>query len=830
MNTKRLTKLIALVLALVMCTAVLTACPKPQPEPEPTPEVETPDVWEDDGKNYTYNTYTGVSPSNWNELTYQDSNDTQIMSYIGSSFFSYDFKFDSNGNIMPGEFVVTYEAATKLEDVTAEYAEAWGLDASKTGFAYRITLRDNLKWENGDKITAHDFVYTMSEQLSPLFLNYRADSFYAGATIIVNAQNYLKQGQHYDVIDNGDETIFLLSDLVKGDDGVYRRHDGGDIFFPLTESLSWCSGYSIAQLAAWGYFDYEAYQGLEALADDNGNVAITDESIALVETLICTPDWGMEGPENVPYYMMTLDYTFPAMDFSQVGLFAESDTELVIVLAKALPLLKEDGSLAYQAAYNMSSLPLVHRETYEANKEAPAEGSTLWTSTYNSSVDSTMSWGPYKLTTFQSGKVYILERNTEWYGYDNSTANAGLYQVDTIFCETIGEWNTAWLKFLAGEIDGIGIDPSVAADYKGSSQAYFTPEDYVGSMQLQSNYDALKGRETEGVNKTMLAYAEFRKALSLSVDRVAYTQTCTTASFAGFGLFNSMHYYDVENGGAYRNSDEAKKVLCEVYGVDWTKFDNIDDAVEQVTGYNLTLARELLTTAYNKAVEAGDIDGDDVVLLTFGTSVINESTQRNTNFLKNAFQAMAVGTPLEGRIDVEIKDFGSTWANSFRSGAYDICQGGWQGAAWDPGYFLLAYLDPNYMYSQAWDTSSHMMEFTMVGVGEDGGDVTETMSLMDWYACLNGYGKYDWSANALEQEQRLQLIAALEKEILSQYYTVPMYNYFAASLISYKCDYVTYDYNTFMGYGGIKYMQFNYTDEEWAAEIEANGGEFDYTR
>ena len=40
---------------------------------------------------YTYNTYTGVSPSNWNELTYQDANDTQIMSYISGSFFTYDF-------------------------------------------------------------------------------------------------------------------------------------------------------------------------------------------------------------------------------------------------------------------------------------------------------------------------------------------------------------------------------------------------------------------------------------------------------------------------------------------------------------------------------------------------------------------------------------------------------------------------------------------------------------------------------------------------------------------------------------------------------------------
>ena len=38
--------------------------------------------------NYTYNTYTAQSPSNWNELTYQDNNDTQIMNYLESSFFT----------------------------------------------------------------------------------------------------------------------------------------------------------------------------------------------------------------------------------------------------------------------------------------------------------------------------------------------------------------------------------------------------------------------------------------------------------------------------------------------------------------------------------------------------------------------------------------------------------------------------------------------------------------------------------------------------------------------------------------------------------------------
>jgi hypothetical protein len=156
--------------------------------------------------------------------------------------------------------------------------------------------------------------------------------------------------------------------------------------------------------------------------------------------------------------------------------------------------------------------------------------------------------------------------------------------------------------------------------------------------------------------------------------------------------------------------------------------------------------------------------------------------------------------------------------------------GGWSGAAWDPGYFLLAYLSPAYMYSTAWDTSSQQLEFTIKGVGENGADITDTMSLIDWYNCLNGASgaKYDFSSNALEESQRLQLIAALEKEVLQVYYSVPLYNDFSASLISYKVDYVTYEYNTFLGYGGIRYMTYNFSDAEWEGEVAKVNGEFNY--
>ena len=782
-------------------------------------------------KGYTYRTYTALSPSNWNELTYQDNNDTQIMSYIGDSFFQYNFKYDENGEILPGEFVMEFGAATKLEDVTSKYVgEEYGISEGETGRAYEITLRDDLKWDDGTPITAADFEYTMKEQLNPLFQNYRADSFYVGATIIHNAMGYAKQGQETYVAgsdlystysaDLDDKLVFKMgpSDETLNAEPYFRASMG----FPASYDTKATADYLIGN-----YLGECAFTADMAVAMEGKTFAEIKADAAMKAAWDALIGWWQTEP-NEELHFFIAKHTFPEVAWSEVGFKSEGNV-ITLILDKALPLLKEDGSLSYQAAYNMASLPLVKQDLYETCKQKPVEGSTLWTSTYNTSVETCASWGPYKLESFQSGKEYVLVRNENWYGYNDSRYD-GQYQTDKIVCETIAEWNTAWVKFQAGEIDGIGIDVTIADDYKNSDRAYFTPDDLVASLQLQSSKEGLKAREEAGIDKEILANVKFRKALSLAINREDFAAKTTTSSLKGFGLFNSMHYYDVENGGVYRNTDDAKKVLCEVYGVEYTDA-TLDEAANSITGYDLVQARKLVEEAYQEELKAGTISATDIVKLTGGSGAINEVVTRRFNYIFDAWKELVKGTSLEGRFEFdEVKDFGTQWANDFRGGAYDICMGGWSGAAWDPGYFLLAYLSPDYMYSTAWDTSSAQMTFTMKGVAADGGDITETMSLLDWYDCLNGAAgaKYDWSANALPQEKRLQLIAALEKEVLTVYYSVPLYNSFGASLISYKVDYTTYTYNTFMGYGGIRYMTYNYNNSEWDKLVAKNNGQLDY--
>ena len=813
MNFRKITKVLScLVLALVALT--LVGCKEP----------EGRDV-------FTYNTYTAVSPSNWNELTYKDSNDTQVMSYIGSSFYSYDFKYDAQGKIIPGEFEMEYSAATKLEDVTAQYAEAWGIPADATARAYKITLREDLKWEDGTPIKAEDFVYTMQEQLNPDFRNYRADSFYLGATIIANAQGYAKQGLSgwFDATTIVSEYSTDLDAELKFSIGN-EQNDASYINSWATQQLGKSAPVSLSDVVyVLNYYGAGLTEETVALMEGKTFAEIKADAALKAEWDKMITFWQTEPNEELHFFLA--EYTYPEVSWDKVGMFVgETEYEIVLVLEKALQLLKEDGSLSYQAAYNMASLPLVKKDLYEQCKIAPTTEGGLWTTNYNTSVETTASWGPYKLVKFQSGKSYELVKNDQWYGY-GMQQYADQYQTTRVVCETIAEWNTAWLKFLAGEIDGIGIDVSVADDYKGSDRAYFTPDDYVASLQLQSNYDQLKDRQEEGKNKTLLSYVDFRKALSLSIDRADFAAKTTTSSLAGFGLFNSMHYYDVENGGVFRNTDEAKQVLCDIYGVDSSAFPSLDDAVDSITGYDLELAKQLVESAYQQALTDGEIDADDVVELTFGTSVVNEVVTRRHDYIKAAWTKLVEGTSLEGRLTFsQDAELGDAWADDFRAGEYDVVMGGWSGAAWDPGYFLLAYLSPDYMFSYSWDTASTQMTFTMKGVGKDGADVTETMSLLEWYDCLNGTSgaKYNWSATAIDQSLRLQLIAALEKEVLKVYYSVPVFNSFSASLISYKVDYITYEYNTFMGYGGIRYMTYNFDDADWAKEVAKNNNELNY--
>lgn len=829
MKQKKLLMLIAMVLVVVLCASVLTACKKDKGNGDGN--VTKPGTGWEDPKMYTMREYTSQMPSQWCTILSSDNVNNTMESYFTSAFYEFNYKFDANGKIVPGAYTVEYSASTKLEDVTKKYAGKYGLAAdAEKGQAFAMTLRNDLKWDDGTPIKAADFVYSMSQQLSPKYLFATASNYYSGNYVIHNAQNYVKQGQK-GWFDNGNMNL-AYSDLALGADGKYTLK-GNECTIALKKPLVWLQGKTLDFYVtnAPQYFDTEAYASLLALADANGDVAVTAESLALLTTVITAKAaWG-ETKENTVGYMY-VNYEYPAMDFSEVGYFVgDNEYELVMVIDGTLNPLDEEGNLTYEAGYYFSGWPLVKRDLWERCED---QSKTPYANSYCTTQEKSASWGPYKLTYYQDQKTYTVSRNDKWFGY-GLPQYANQYQTDAIVTEKIEEWDTAWLAFQKGNLDGIGMNVKIAADYRTSKRAYFTPETWTFDLNIQSNANS----RTDKRNNLLLNYADFRKAISLSLDRDDYCAKNNPSSQAALGLLNSMYYYDVENGKVYRESIQAKEAILNAYGAtknedgSWkvgeTTYTDIEEALDATTGYNLTLARQLVDSAIKQAKKDGKYSDGEEIILTYGIETQSADTDRVKNWFQAAFDNMTKGTSIEGKVKIEYFMFSSaTWSKQFADGEYDLCFGAWGQAAFNPAYLLCeTQISAENRYAKKWDPTT--VEVTVKATPDDKHeDGIYTYNLEQWRLILQGKDGCPVNFKNFSMEDQLTALGAVETAILKEYYSIPVYSRYSASLMGYKVDYVSYEYNTFMGYGGIRYMTFNYDDTAWAEFVASNNNILNY--
>lgn len=827
----------------------------------------------DDGKSYTMSNYVTTTPSTWNELSSTDENNDAIMGYIGSSFYQTDFqfeggKFNADGTInadgiVSGKFDVQYDAATALKDVTAQYGEAWGLTEAQIaegGYIWQITLRDDLAWDDGTAIYAEDFVYSMKEQLNPLFKLERADTYYANAVKIHNAKEYYYQGSKgwyqadtpYSSI-----TADLESKLIWKVGPIAKDGEGKDA---ITGSLraQYNSGYESAGLNATqsaGDFltVFGSLVGAPVGVSASAINALEGKTIAEIkadDSLKATYDalieWWDEGEDGALAFCVT-EYTWPTVDFSKVGIFADGDYNVVVVCDNPMTFFKEDGTtLSYLAAYNFQSLPLVKKSLYESCKVAPQEGSSTWTTTYNTSLSTSASWGPYKLASFQDGKQFVLARNEYWYGYADAENNCvltkeALYQTDRIVTEVIAKEEGRQLAFWKGEIDGLGLSVTIADDYKNSKYVIYSPRVANFGIQVYSNLDVLK-KDTEH-NNGVLAITEFREALSLSLDRTKYNKELTTANQPCLGFMGEDYYYDVENGGVYRYTDQAKEALLRTYGMSkndagkWTDgtkvYETMQEAYESLTGYNMTLAKQKVEEAYTILTSDPGKYGYNAnkkIQIVYGESEDNESAQRFLRFFQNWISELVKGTSFENKVEV-VSNFtlGNKWADKFKDGTVQLSTGGLGNAPFDPFYMIGGWIGcaSSVNYHPYWDVEGEFLTYTLPAGDYVKAGETVTLSVLDWYNSLNGNmsdgATYNWSS--APREVRLEILAMLEEYGLKKYYCIATSRGFTASLSSAKGYYITDEHNVMVGFGGIKYKRYNYTDEAWTAFVSSNGGD-----
>ncbi len=798
---------------------------------------------QDNTAGYTYNYALSVFPTNWNPHTYQTATDAEILDYTTVGFYTFDYNETKDGYRL-----VPAMAASEPVDVTAEYTGKYNIGENDTARAWRITLRDDLKWEDGTEINAHSFVNSAKLLLNPDAQNYRADTLYSGNLAITNARNYLYAGQHAyvePVISEAfDEDEYISVTDVEPDDAGVFTIDGKDIAFRLDDSASWDSD------GLEAYYNDDAYKScfmrdgvdlyetvFQPAVNKEGYIQVTNEIYEALSHVVArlhgaedtedyadeVGDYAYQEWEEFCYY----GQTYPKLDFSEVGIFADKDNELTLILEKPLQ--------GFYLLYSLADSWLVNEDLYVKSEKL---NNGVYTNSYGTSADTYMSYGPYKLASFQADKEYSLVRNDNFYGLTE-----GQYQTTDIRVALVAEPSTRLEMLLNGTLDTYGLSADDMETYASSDYTYYTTGESTFFMALNPERDALEAsQKTLGAdyNKTILTLKPFRQALAYALDRSAFALAAAPTNNAAFGIFSGLIISDPETGEAYRTREEAKLVLADFWGLsdeigDGNMFETVDDAVESITGYNLEMARKLFDEAYESAISEGLMDDNDVVQIMVGTpNSTSDFYNKGYEFLVNCFTDAVVGTALEGKLTFALDDtLGNGFSDALKSNKVDLLFGvGWSGAALDPYGLIEAYTTSNYQYNPRWDTSAE--ELT---VNIDGTDYKA--SVLEWTQTLSGteitITSDDGKSKAFKagssdnvDEARVRILAALEGAVLETYDLIPMIDDSSASLKGMQIEYYTDEYIYGVGRGGVQYMTYNYNDAEWGAYVSSQGGRLNY--
>ncbi len=816
---RKTTSLVCLILALLMVFA-LVACQNGEKTPEPDGQVteapESPDqnpTEKPDGPTeeatYTYHLSMAASPINWNPHAWEMNNESTLMSYIEMPLCDTTIADDGVN------FEWVFEGATGLEDVTATYAdrEKWltpdadgNLPTEK--MIWKIELNPDAKWADGTPITAQTYIYSMQQMLDPAMKNYRANSYFEGDTAIKNAKAYYNN-------DKAGQPIYENANASVEADVFYIDLSQPSTFFGDAAKDYYEGGYA-------PYFVNEAGEDVfTTWGAQEGWIEVTDEIKA--DLIFMGAAFGDDNPEDWKEWCTYINGTFAETPWEDVGLVAEGDYTLYYIL--------ETPVSEFYMKSMMTSNWIVYEPLYEAGKEKKED---LIATNYGTSAETYMSAGPYKLESFEADKQFVLTRNENWYGWTDGK-HVGQYAPTSVVYDIIPEHATALMAFIKGDLDEISLTADDLVNYKMSEYLLKTDETYTGRYIFATDLEKLKALEEEandGKNKKVLFYDDFRKAISLSINRAQFCADCTSGFKPAYFLLNNLYYYDIENNteSQYRNTKEGRDAVLRLYGVEYGEGKQFADDVEayaSINGYDVEAARALFQKVYEQAIADGNYTDGQLVHIRCEASAaaISAEDTRQQEYLNDFVAEATKGTGFEGKIDFEFLGNIASRYEDVALGKIEMIRGAWGGAAFYPFSTIRVYCEPDYMggmtkihESCGWDPTVETITIPL-----NGEDRTET--IQNWAKAIQPAGEFGADEYA---DLRLYILSYIETAILSSYQCIPYGTYTDCSLFSKKIQYATEDYNIMYGYGGIRLMKFNYNDKEWADFVASQGGNIDY--
>ena len=808
-------KIVSLVLAVIMlCSVVLlTGCPASNDNNDDGNNTNAP-------KTYTYKTYTTAFGTNWNPHAWETNADDAVNGYITSPFVTMSIKDSKNG-----VYQWVYEMATSITDVTAankgdltkypvNLPEGKTANDITEGYVYEIKLNPNAKWQDGTPINADSYIKSMQYLLDPDMKNYRSNLYWSGESAVAGGFEY-----YY----SKDET-----------------------FYQGVKALGFESNKAAIDAGKALYINVWSFWGAKGYVDADGNacpewLAITDEVVysadgkgddafsakELFEGYGAYLEVGADYSSNMGILVQNENLGF---SFDKVGCYKVDEYTIRYVNDTYI-------NINYFLT-SCTSTWLVYEPLYTKGFDTTGE---LKTTNYGTSLETTISYGPYKLVSYEKGKQMVFEQNENWYGYTKkedgtlySETNFLVdgekrqqYQATKVVIDLIEETATAKQMFLKGELSDWSLEADDLVTYATSDKLYKVDETYTMSFFFNTNVDMLKEMDKSkgNTNSVVLSNTTFRKAMSLAINRAEYV--AETAGYKpAFSLMNSLYYYDVYNDPttSYRNSDEAMQAIVNLYGVEYgpdKTYKTLKEAHDSINGFNLTEAKALMKTACDELVAAGlYTKGQDIkIKIGWAKGALTSADNKQVTVLQNQINAALAGSGF-GKITFEAVGSIEDRYGAVPAGEYAIGYGAWGGAAFYPFRNFQVYMDPEqYDLNEAacWDPTT--FEMTVKVNGED-----VTMTAMEWSRSMMGTGKY---ATA-DFKTQLSITAQLEEQYLNFYYRIPLAGTTICSMLSYQVKYYTEDYNIMYDFGGFRLMSFVYDDAAWAEYVASQNGTLNY--
>ncbi|MBO6061088.1 MAG: hypothetical protein J6P98_03100 [Clostridia bacterium] len=508
------------------------------------------------------------------------------------------------------------------------------------------------------------------------------------------------------------------------------------------------------------------------------------------------------APAGSAEYLSGLGFGFD----STVGLYKTGEYKLVCVCSRAT----EREEFLYAL-----SRPLLVEPRLHASLGAD----------YGKGAESMDYSGPYYLERTEE-KTAVLARSPLWSGWqaDEEGAmfaysrepingvNLLLYQTTRVQLSAMPQ-KASREAYLAGELDIVMADPELISEFGGGDRLLSYPATSTDTLIFNTREETLLALDSAGQNRNsvVLSNENFRRAISLAVDRVAVS--AEMGGSPALGLIPSGCLYEPFTNitAHYRESEHAMESLLALYGLPSEEGEEptaVSEAYLMLTGCDPARASECLRLAFEELSEAGLYrKGDNIVIrCVCSEGSVPQTVVRAMDQVVRALNAAAEGTGF-GRLAVECVGGVAGGSYAVSKGAFAMGWDTWQADELRPFESLQSCFDPDlYELKEAASFDPESTRLTILFAGRE-----QTASCAEWARSIVGSGRYAH----YPQTAKLVIASALENELLSSCCRIPLCERGTQLMISGRIGFVKRTRDPFCSLSGLEFLVYDFSDSAW---------------